>query len=874
MDFSPPVVEWLKHRRKLLDLTQRGLARRANFSLAAIRQIEEGSRIASRNLAEALAIALEIPAEDREAFIAFVRGTAGQHPLNHLPVPLTPLLGREGALAAVKRALMEEGARLITLLGPPGVGKTRLALQVARELQPILAGGATFVSLAPVGDPALIPAAIAAALQNRAIGADASIEAVGRFIDARPMLLVMDNFEHLLAGASVINTLLGSCPGLRALATSRELLNLFGEQVIEVAPLDEAPACALFVRHAAAAKPGFALSPENAPVITEICRKLDGLPLAIELAAARARMLTPGKMLARLNHHSGAQLELLTTGPRDWPARQQTLRATIDWSYALLNSDEQSFFRRMGVFSGGCAFEMARAVCGDSGDGTSRDEASTESRLQSLLDKSLIKETLGLDGAPRLELLETLREYAVLRLEDSGEGPATRGRMAAYLAQLARSMQPYSFHPDHIGRLRRMAVERDNIRAALNWSRGPGGDYSAGLQLAGLTGWVVSWGGYLKVYLPPAEISAWMTDIDLRIRGVNPADQTSVLFGLTDLTMSLGDPDAWRRMVALIEDSARRSGETVDRCLAGFARILAEHCMTGDFARGEPHYEALLVLSESDPDWRAFAQNLYGRALVLNGQPDRAIGLISAARAHWEARGMVWAPHGGTATTRMYLAMAHIARDEYARAQTLAEQAADDNARGGWRPGEAVGARFAALAAAAAGQAEAFCADAARHLRIWPNVPREVTRHPMSRHMSPGEARVLLRCAAWALTRQRETLPGHVWPLLLVVLGGIMNGVGGASAGAYLFGAADGLLARANGLPADSPFRVLVEQQQANARTFWAADLALTLAWETGANSSLDDVTAFVRALEPPREPNQAPLFDNKTPEGQVDPSG
>ena len=874
MDFSPPFADWLKHRRKELDLTQDGLARRAHFSLTAIRQVEEGARVASRNLSEALASALSIPPEDRDAFIAFARGTAVQQRLNHLPAPLTPLMGRAAELAAIERALTDDGARLITLIGPPGVGKTRLAQQVARDLQPVLAGGASFVALAPVSEPGLIPAAIAAALQNRAMNADPSIEAITRFIEARQMLLVMDNYEHLLEGAPLINTLLERCPGLRVLVTSRALLNLFGERVVEVGPLQAEPASALYARCAASAKPAFSVTPENAPIIAEICLRLDNLPLAIELAAARARMLTPGKMLERLAHHPGAQLELLTTGPRDWPARQQTLRATIDWSYALLTSDEQVFFRRMGVFSGGCDLEMARVVCGDSVDGTSVDVPSTESLLQSLLDKSLIKETVGLDGAPRFELLETLRDYALVKLGESGQGSETRGRMATCLAQLAQSMQPYSFHPDHIARLRRMAVERDNIRAALNWSRGPGGDYSAGLQLAGLMGWVVSWGGYLKVYLPPAEISAWMTDIDLRIRGVNPADQTSVLFGLTDLTMSLGDPDAWRRMVPLIEDCARRSGERVDRCLAAFARILAAHCMTGDFAQGEPHYEALLAISGADPDWHAFAQNLYGRALALNGQPDRAIVLITAALAHWEARGMAWAPHGGTATTRTYLAMAHIARDEYARAQTLAEQAADDNARGGWRPGEAVGAGFAALAAAAAGHAEAFCADAARHLRIWPDVPREVTRHPMSRHMSPGDARGHLRCAAWALTRQREELPGHIWPLLLVLLGRIMNGVGDANAGAYLFGAADGLLARADRLPADSPFRILVEQQLANARTFWAADPALTLAREAGEKSSLDDVTAFVLALEPPREPNQAPLFDTKTPEGLDNPSG
>ena len=856
MDFSPSVVEWLRHRRKLLDLTQRELAQRANFSLTAIRQVEEGARTPSRTLAEALSVALEIPAEDREAFIAFARGLAGLQRLNHLPVPLTSLLGRDAALGAIERALMKDGARLITLLGPPGVGKTRLAVQIARDLQPALAGGAAFVALAPVSDPALIPAAIAAALQNRAIGADASVDAIGRFIDARPMLLVMDNCEHLLAGASVINTLLARCPGLRVLATSRALLNLFGEQVIEVAPLEAAPASTLFVRHATAAKPSFAVTEENAPVIAEICSRLDGLPLAIELAAARARMLTPGRMLERLTHHVGAQMELLTSGPRDWPARQQTLRATIDWSYALLSADEQALFRRMGVFSSGCGLEMAHAVCGDSVDGTSVDQASTESLLQSLLDKSLIKEATGLDGAPRFELLETLREYARVRLDESGEAPAIRLRMARYLSEIARSYQPYVFHLDHIRRLLGLAAERDNIRSALNWSRGPGGDYAAGLRLAGLFGWVVSWGGYWKMYLPPAEVRAWLLDIETRIREVDPGDRVSVLFGLTDLAMSTGNPGIWRQLSPVIEDSARRSEDVVDLCLAAFGRILETHMMAGDFANGLPLYESLLALSRADPDWQAFAQNLFGRALAVNGQPERGIELIRAALAHWSSRGMSWAPHGGTSMTRAALALAAIATDDFAGARKDAELAADDFSLGGWTPGEAAVAQTAALAAAAEGKAEAFCASAERLLRIWPGIPPAIAPHPMSRHLSPGESRCQLRCACWALTRQRADLPGHIWPLLLVLLGRILRTVGNSSAAAYLFGAAEGLSWLATGLPADSPFRVLAEQQQSAARALWAADPTFELAWEAGTRASLDDVTAYALALEPPREPD------------------
>jgi hypothetical protein len=653
--------------------------------------------------------------------------------------------------------------------------------------------------------------------------------------------------------------LLGRCPGLRVLATSRALLNLFGERVIEVAPLDAEPASALFIQHAAAVKPGFALSPENAPLIAEICRRLDHLPLAIELAAARARMLTPSKMTERLAHHVGAQLDLLTTGPRDWPARQRTLRDTIEWSYALLTTDEQRFFRRMGVFAGGCGLEMARVVCGDS-----LDEGSTESLLQSLIDKSLIRETLGLDGAPRFDLLETLREYALVRLEESGEGPAIRLRMALYLCQLARSSQPYAFHLDHMDRLLKLAAERDNIRGALNWSRGPGGDSAVGLQLAGLFGWVVSWGGYWKMYLPPAEVDAWMIDIETRLPAVAAEDRTSVLFGLTDLAMCAGDTDAWRRMSPLIEDCALRSGDTTDLCLAEFARILATHCMAGDFVQSVPHYEKFLEISRANADWLAFAQNLYGRALALNGQPERAIALMGPSLAHWTARGIMWAPHGGTSTSRWLMAMALIQQDDYARARVQAELAVDDLARGGWTAGEAAYARMAALAAAAEGRADAFCAGAARMARIYPGIPAVATAHPMSRHVTAGETRCLLRCARWALLRHRSAFPAPVWSLLLLVLGRVFIGQANYPLAARLFGAAEALAGPAPAMPADPACLHLLDQQLAESRAVFAADPALVAVRETGTQMSFDDIIAFVLALEPPRDPDLTRAHDEQ----------
>jgi predicted ATPase/DNA-binding XRE family transcriptional regulator len=492
MDFTPPFGPWLKARRKQLDLTQAALAQRAHYSTIAIQKVEGGGEPASRALAAALATALDIPEAERAAFIAFARGLQLRQPLNHLPLPATPMLGREADLATLSTLLAPGGAeRLITLLGPPGVGKTRLAIQLVRALQPACADGAVFVLLAPLSDPGHIPAAILNALRQRAptgspaTGGLSPTEAISAFLEPRELVLALDNFEHLLDGAPLIAELLAGCPRLRVLVTSRERLNLSGERVIDLKPLARADAIALFVRQAAAVKPGFARTTQNEAALDAICAHLDDLPLALELAAARARMLTPARMLERLTDHRGSRFDLLNAGPRDADPRQRALRATIDWSYRLLNAAEQRFFRRMSVFAGGCDLEGAAAVCLDPADGESPNMAAAETALQSLLDKSLVYETTGLVGSPRFNLLESLREYARLRLDECAETDLIHRRLTAHLNALGDASRPYEPTADTLFWIKRIASERDNIAAALAWCRTPTGQYPQGLRLAG-----------------------------------------------------------------------------------------------------------------------------------------------------------------------------------------------------------------------------------------------------------------------------------------------------------------------------------------------------------------------------------------------------
>jgi predicted ATPase/DNA-binding CsgD family transcriptional regulator len=392
--------------------------------------------------------------------------------LLRLPVFLTPLVGREREAAALRDLLRADGARLVTLVGPGGVGKTRLAVQVAAAAAGDFPDGVHFIALAAVGEPGLVISTIAQAFGLREAGDTPIGDRLAAALGGRRLLLVLDNLEQVVEAGPAVAALVAACPGLGVVVTSRTLLRVRGERAFPVPPLALAPtpanaaavesaAVRLFVECARAVRPDFALDGGNAAAVAAICARLDGLPLAIELAAARANLLAPAALLARLE----MRLPLLTGGARDLPARQRTMRDAIAWSYDLLASPEQTLFRRLAVFVGGCPLEAIPTVCDAAGD-LGRDVLTG---VTSLVDNSLVHADDGTDAAPRVTMLETIREFVAERLAASGEAASVRAAHAAWTLHLVQPMSPY---PDARGmRAAAAAIERDlpNVRAALDW---------------------------------------------------------------------------------------------------------------------------------------------------------------------------------------------------------------------------------------------------------------------------------------------------------------------------------------------------------------------------------------------------------------------
>jgi predicted ATPase len=358
--------------------------------------------------------------------------------------------------------LLRPDVRLLTLTGAGGAGKTRLALAAASASAHRFTGGVQFVGLASISHPDFVATAIAKALGIQQVAGRTIPQLIGEELsNSGPFLLVLDNFEQVLAAATIVADILEACPSLKVLVTSRAALRIYGEQEFPVSPLAQDSAIELFIQRASAVRPSFSMTPENAPAIREICSRLDGLPLAIELAAARTRVLSPSTMLDRLE----SRLQLLTGGALDLPQRQQTLRSTIDWSHGLLNEAEQKLFRRLSVFVGGCTMEAAEAVCN-----TRRDlDIDLFEGLSSLVDKNLLQNVDRGGSESRLEMLETIREYALERLAESGEESATRRAHAAYCLILAEEGNPELGPADRAAWLARCDVEIDNFRSALDW---------------------------------------------------------------------------------------------------------------------------------------------------------------------------------------------------------------------------------------------------------------------------------------------------------------------------------------------------------------------------------------------------------------------
>jgi predicted ATPase/DNA-binding XRE family transcriptional regulator len=470
----------LRRLRQAAGLTQEALAERAGLSPNAIGQLERGARQHPYpHTVRALAEALGLSAEDEARLHASVPLRAGPEPpapahprVFAVAAPLTDVVGREQETARL--AALVTRVRLVTLTGPGGVGKSRLAVAVATRLAAAFPDGLIFVDLAPLADPGLVVPAIADALGVREAGAQALQSLLLARLRDRRLLLLLDNVEHLLAAAPQIAALLGGCPALHVLATSREALRLRGEQEFPVHPLplpdlahppgldevSDAASVRLFVQRARDVLPNFELTRENVGAAAAICRRLDGLPLAIELAAARIKVLPLPALLERLDR----AMPVLVGGARDLPARQRTMRAAVGWSYDLLAAPEQALFRRLSVFAGGWTLSGAGAMADGLGAGGALE------LLSGLLDRSLVlADTLAAAADPRYRMLEPIRQYALERLEAADEERETRGRHAALHLALAEHAALALRGAGQVESLERLDREGDNLRAAMRW---------------------------------------------------------------------------------------------------------------------------------------------------------------------------------------------------------------------------------------------------------------------------------------------------------------------------------------------------------------------------------------------------------------------
>lgn len=543
---------------------------------------------------------------------------------SNLPAPSGALIGREKELAAAKQLLLRGDVRLVTVTGPGGIGKSHLATELAREVLEDFSSEVYFVPLSAITDPNLIPSAIAQALGVRESGGQTRLEGLKEYLRNSagvPVLLLIDNFEHVVAAAPLLSELLALAPGLKILVTSRAALRVKDENEFPLPPLalpdrkalpaldalSQYAAISLFVQRAVAVKPDFALSDENASAVVEICARLDGLPLAIQLAAARIKLLPPSAMRTRL----ASRLQLLTGGARDLPARQQTLRQAIDWSYDLLSEPEQKLFRRLSVFVGGFTLEAAECVCGE------KDDLGVDllDGMASMVDKSLVRQVEQADGEPRFWMLETIREYGLEKLAGSGEEAAARRAQAAYCLVLAEEGAGENKERELRQWMNLYETEHHNLRSALEW-----------LVETRSAEWGLRLGVALFRFFETREYFAegreWLGKLlELDQSGKLPEARVRALFCAGVLAADQGDYAASDKFLKESLDAARQLHDT--RSIAVSLNALAvTHLDRNDLPTSAGLFAESLVLWKELEDRLAVARGLSNLASVVKTQGD------------------------------------------------------------------------------------------------------------------------------------------------------------------------------------------------------------------------------------------------------------
>jgi predicted ATPase/class 3 adenylate cyclase len=459
--------------------------------------------------------------------------------VTNLPAQPTPLVGRDAELDAVRTLLRDENTRMVTLTGPGGTGKTRLAMQAAADLVDEFPDGVYGVLLAPISDPELVPLELARVLGVEESSSLSLADALKAELGNRRTLILFDNFEHVGAAAEPLAVLLGACPRLKMLVTSREPLRIAAERQYPVPPLAESEAVTLFVERASAIRPDFELTAETAPIVAEICARLDGLPLAIELAAAWIKVLPPAALLQRLEH----RLQLPAARGRDVPARQSTLRQAIAWSYDLLGDEERRLHARLSVFMNGCTIGAAERVTG------AGSELDPLEGIASLVDRSLLREAEDVGGEPRFTMLETIREFGREQLAQGGEEDELLRRHALEFARFAEEADAGLRSDDQLLWFERLEAEHDNLRAAIESSLAAGDDETA-LRLGGSLGW------FWYAHGHALEGCTRLTELLARTEGAPEELRARPMYALGVLLDQRGEPE--------------RAGELVERSLATF----------------------------------------------------------------------------------------------------------------------------------------------------------------------------------------------------------------------------------------------------------------------------------------------------------------